>query len=151
MSTLFETRCKPLCAAALLFLMCGIAAAQTRDPRVDELTKETARLKQRISDQETRIAELERAVKSLQSAAPPMPAPIPSPTPPWHRPASWNQIKTGMSEADVVALLGPPTSVDSSIDQRTLLYAPDSKSTSTLKGSVTLIDDRVSAMTPPVF
>jgi hypothetical protein len=131
--------------------MCGIAAAQTRDPRVDELTKETARLKQRISDQETRIAELERAVKSLQSAAPPMPAPIPSPTPPWHRPASWNQIKTGMSEADVVALLGPPTSVDSSIDQRTLLYAPDSKSTSTLKGSVTLIDDRVSAMTPPVF
>jgi hypothetical protein len=131
--------------------MCGIAAAQTRDPRVDELTKETARLKQRISDQETRIAELERAVKSLQSAAPPMPAPNPSPTPPWHRPASWNQIKTGMSEADVVALLGPPTSVDSSIDQRTLLYAPDSKSTSTLKGSVTLIDDRVSAMTPPVF
>ena len=60
-------------------------------------------------------------------------------------------IKTGMSEAEVVAILGPPTSVDSSIDQRTLLYAPDSKSTSTLKGSVTLIDDRVSAMTPPVF
>jgi hypothetical protein len=132
--------------------MCGIAAAQTRDPRVDELTKEMAQLKQRITDQEARIAELERAVKSLQSAAPPsMPAPIPSPTPPWHRPASWNQIKTGMSEAEVVSILGPPTSVDSSIDQRTLLYAPDSKSTSTLKGSVTLIDDRVSAMTPPVF
>ena len=136
---------------SLLVLTCGIAVAQTRDPRVDELTKETAQLKQQITDQEARIAELERAVKFLQSAAPPMPAPIPSPTLAWHQPSKWSQIKTGMSEAEVVAILGPPTSVDSSIDQRTLLYAPDSKSTSALKGSVTLIDDRVSAMTPPVF
>ena len=151
MCTLLEVKCKPLRGAALLFLMCGTAAAQTRDPRVDELTKETAQLKQRITDQEARIAELEKAVKFLQAAAAPVPTPIPSPTPPWHRPANWNLIKTGMSEAEVVSVLGPPTSVDSSIDQRILLYAPDSKSTSTLKGSVTLIDDRVSAMTPPVF
>jgi hypothetical protein len=148
MSTLYLTKRW----AGLLFLISGIASAQTRDPRVDELTKETAQLKQRITDQEARIAELERAVKFLQSAAaPPAPAPIPSPTPLWHRPASWNLIKTGMSEAQVVSILGTPTSVDSSIDQRTLLYTPDSKSTSTLRGSVTLIDDRVSAMTPPVF
>jgi len=136
----------------LLFLTCGLAAAQTRDPRVDELTKETAQLKQRITDQEARIAELEKAVKILQSAAaPPKPEPIPAPTPAWHRAANWTQIKTGMSEAQVVAILGPPTSVFSSIDQRTLLYAPDSNSTSTLTGSVTLVDDRVTAMTPPVF
>lgn len=133
------------------FLICGIAMAQTRDPRVDELTKETARLKSRITDQEARIAELEKAVKFLQSAANPMPAPIPAETPAWYRPANWNLIKTGMSEAQVVAILGTPTSVDSSIDKRTLLYTPDMKSTSPLKGSVTLIDDRVSAMTPPVF
>ena len=151
MSTLLSTKCRPLRGAGLLLLVCGIATAQTRDPRVDELTKETAQLKRRITDQEARIAELEKAVKFLQSAAAPMPTPIPSETPPWHRPANWSLIKTGMSEAQVVGILGPPTSVDSSIDKRTLLYTPDMKSTSPLKGSVTLIDDRVSAMAPPVF
>lgn len=50
-----------------------------------------------------------------------------------------------------MGILGPPTSVDSSIDRRTLLYTPDASSTSTLKGSVTLIGDRVTAMIPPAF
>jgi SmpA / OmlA family len=135
----------------LLLLMGVVAMAQTRDPRVDELTKETAQLKHRVADQEARIAELERAVKVLQSAAAPMPAPIPSPTPLWHRASNWTQIKVGMSEAQVVAILGSPTNVDSSIDKRTLLYEPDARSTSPLKGSVTLIGDRVTAMTPPAF
>jgi hypothetical protein len=131
--------------------MGSIAMAQTPDPRVDELTKETAQLKVRIADQEARIADLEKAVKALQSAAAPMPTPIPSETPLWHKASNWTLIKTGMSEAQVVEMLGPPTSVDSSIDKRILLYAPDASSTSTLKGSVTLIDDRVTAMTPPAF
>jgi len=131
--------------------MCGVAIAQTRDPRVDELLKETAQLKRMIADQETRIAELERAVKALQTAAKPLPTPIPSTTPPWSRASNWTLIKSGMSEPQVVEILGPPTSVDSSIDRRTLLYTPEANSTSTLKGSVTLIGDRVTAMTPPAF
>ena len=138
-------------SAGLLLLMGVVAMAQTRDPRVDELTKETAQLKRKIADQEGRIAELERAVKVLQSAAAPLPAPIPSPTPLWHRASNWTQIKVGMSEAQVVAILGSPTHVDSSIDRRTLVYEPDASSTSPLKGSVTLIGDRVTAMTPPAF
>ena len=142
---------RALTGAGLVLLMGGIAMAQTRDPRIDELTKETAELKRKIADQEGRIAELEKAVKFLQSAAAPMPAPIPSETPLWHRASNWTQIKIGMPEAQVTAILGPPTSVDSSIDKRILLYAPDASSTSALKGSVTLIDDRVTAMTPPAF
>jgi hypothetical protein len=138
-------------SAGVLLWMCGIATAQTHDPRVDELTKETAQLKRTIADQGARIAELEKAVKALQAAAPPLPSRIPSETPPWHRASNWSLIKAGMSEAQVVEILGPPTSVDTSIDTRILLYAPDSQSTSTLKGSVTLTDDRVIAMVPPSF
>jgi hypothetical protein len=140
-----------LIGTALTLLLCGPAVAQTHDPRVDELKKETAQLKRMIADQEQRIAELEKTVKALQAAAAPLPARIPSETPLWHRPSNWAQIKTGMSEAEVVAILGPPTSVDTSIDRRTLLYTPDAKSTSTLTGSVTLIGDRVTAMVPPAF
>jgi hypothetical protein len=142
---------KTLVAAGLLFLTCFVAMAQTRDPRVDELTKETERLKRRIADQDGRIVELEKAVKSLRAIAAPLPASIPAETPPWHRASNWTLIKTGMSESQVVGTLGPPTNVDSSMDKRTLSYAPDANSTSTLKGSVTLIDDRVTAMTPPAF
>ena len=142
---------RALTGVGLLFLIGGTAIAQTRDPRVDELTKETAQLKSRIADQEGRIAELEKAVKALQTAAAPLPTRIPSETPLWHRASNWTLIKSGMSEPQVVGILGPPTSVDSSIDRRTLLYTPDASSTSTLKGSVTLIGDRVTAMIPPAF
>ncbi|MGA3187679.1 MAG: hypothetical protein ABSF22_11285 [Bryobacteraceae bacterium] len=142
---------KVFAAAGLLISLCAMAMAQTPDPRIDQLTKENAQLKRKIADQEERIAELEKAVKTLQAAAAPLPAPIPGNTPPWHQAANWNQIKSGMSESQVVGILGPATSVDTSIDKRILLYTPDPHSTSTLNGSVTLVDDRVAAMTPPAF
>jgi hypothetical protein len=137
--------------AGLLVLMCGIAIAQTRDPRVDELRKETAQLKRRIADQEARIAELEKAVQALQATAAPLPTRLPAEMPPWHRASNWTLIKIGMSQSEVVGILGPPTSVDNSIDKRTLNYTPDANSTSTLKGNVTLVGDRVTAMAPPAF
>lgn len=142
---------KKLLPAALLLLTCGVAMAQTRDPRVDELVKETAQLKKTVADQEERITQLEKAVKMLQSALPPLPARIPAETPPWQQASSWAPIKSGMSEAQVVELLGPPTSVQGAIDSRTLNYGPDAKSTTTLKGSITLVDDRVTTMVPPAF
>jgi hypothetical protein len=142
---------RALTGGCFLLLIGGIATAQARDPRVDELTKENAQLKLRIADQEKRIAELEKALKALQAAAAPLPTPIPAETPPWHRASNWILIKSGMSETQVVGILGPPTSADASIDKRTLYYTPDAHSASTLNGSVTLIGDRVTAMTPPAF
>jgi len=136
----------------LLYLNLPLTAmAQARDPQIDELKKETAQLKVMIADQERRIAELEKMVKALQAVAAPVPAAIPSATPPWRRASNWILIKKGMSEAQVVEILGPPTSVDSSIDVRTLLYQPDSHFSSTLSVSVTLTDDRVTAAKPPAI
>jgi hypothetical protein len=132
-------------------LVSGVAMAQTHDPRVDELTKETAELKGMIADQERRIAELEKTVKALQAAVAPLPASIPAATPPWHLASNWTLVKPGMSESQVTGILGPPTSVQTDVDIRTLLYTPDPRSTTTLNGSVTLLDDRVTAMTPPAF
>jgi hypothetical protein len=142
---------RALIGAGLVLLMCGVAMAQTPDPRVDALTKETAQLKRTIADQEGRIAELEKAVKALQVSAAPLPARIPAETPAWHQATNWTLIKSGMSESQVAGILGAPTSVQTTIDTRTLFYSPDSHSTTTLNGSVTLIDDRVTQMTPPAF
>jgi hypothetical protein len=125
--------------------------AQPPDPRIDILGKEAAELKITIADQERRIVELERIVKALQVVAAPVPTAIPTPIPPWHLAPNWILIKKGMSEAQVVEMLGPPTSVDSTVDVRTLFYQPDSRSTTTLNGTVTLTDDRVTALVPPAF
>jgi hypothetical protein len=142
---------RSLIGAGLVLLMCGVATAQTPDPRVDALTKETAQLKRTIADQEGRIADLEKAVKALQASAAPLPARIPAVTPAWYQATNWTLIKSGMSESQVAGILGPPTSVQTTIDTRTLYYSPDSRSTTTLNGTVTLIDDRVTEMTPPAF
>ena len=66
-------------------------------------------------------------------------------------PVNWGRLKAGLSEAQVVELLGPPTRVQSVVDTRTLYYEPDRKSTSTIHGSVILMDDRVIAVEPPDF
>jgi hypothetical protein len=47
-----------------------------------------------------------------------------------------------MSRAQVVDILGEPTTVDSVIDRQTLTY----KDGSDLMGTVTLVDDRVSTV-----
>ena len=136
----------------LLFLTFPLTAmAQTRDPRVDVLTTEVTQLKSSIADQEQRIAALEKTVKALQAVAAPVPERIPAPTPPWQSASNWNLIKQGMSEAQVVGILGPATLTESVTDMRTLLYKPDPRSTTTLSGSVTLMDDRVTATMPPAF
>ncbi len=127
------------------------AMAQTRDPRVDALVKDTAQLKRTVADQERRIAELEKTVRTLEAIAAPVPERIPAPTPPWQLASNWNLIKKGMSGAQVVEILGPPTSDETAIDMRTLYYQPDPHSTTTLNGSVTLVDDRVTAAVPPAF
>jgi hypothetical protein len=144
----------------LLLLACGIAMGQAatgqtvmgqpRDPRVDDLAKETAQLKRIIADQDRRIAELEKTVKALQGAAAPAPARIPADTPPWQLTSNWNLLKKGMSEAQVVEILGPAVRVESAVDKRTLYYAPDARSAATPNGSVTLVDDRLTASVPPI-
>ena len=135
----------------VLLILPFAAFAQTRDPQIEQLKQEAAQLKKTVADQERRIAELETTVKALEAIVNPLPAPLPRAVPLWHQASNWNQIKLGMSEAEVTQILGPPTNVQSVNDVRTLFYQPDPRSTTTLNGSVTLTDDRVTASTPPAF
>jgi hypothetical protein len=155
--------------AGLLGLACSLAFGQepARDPRIDELRAEIAQLNRTIGDQGRRITELEKSpvgqlnntvadqgrriaalektVKALQLGA------GPAPKPDWHAALNWALIRNGMSEKQVVDLLGPPTRVQSVVDVRTLYYQPDPKTVSTQHGSVTLKGDRVTASDAPDF
>lgn len=129
----------------------SIALAQSQDPRIDQLEEETAQLKTTVAEQGRRITELENTLKALQAVLTPMLKPIPPPTPPWQEPSNWTLLRPGMSEVQVVEILGPASGVEAETDVRILLYETGSSAVRTFKGSVTLTDDRVTAAQPPKF
>ncbi len=155
-------------AAGVLGLMVLIAPlifsqstpAQTpppnRDRRLEDALSEIALLKRTVRDQDRRIAELERALRTIQRAegvtvvegkVKVAPKPLLAP---WQNPLAWARVQEGMSREQVEAILGKPTSVDAVIDYQTLNYSGDAGG-GVLTGSVKLTDDRVMAVTPPEF
>jgi hypothetical protein len=132
-----------------------------RDRRLEDALADITLLKRVLKEQDRRIADLEKTVKSLQAVAvviPERPAaeerlkPAVKPfAARWRNPLAWTQIKEGMSRAQVEELLGKPVSVDSVIDYQILYYKTDASSTETLTGIVKLTDDRVTEAVPPNF
>jgi hypothetical protein len=132
---------------------------QTKD-RLDEALTDIALLKRLELEQDRRIADLEKSLRTLQAAGaaerpavteekvkvPPKPLAAP-----WRNPQAWAMVQEGMSRAQVEDLLGKPTSVDAVIDYQTLNYKGDAPGGGVLTGSVKLTDDRVTAVTPPDF
>jgi hypothetical protein len=114
-----------------------------------------------VKEQDRRIAELEKIVKSLQTATT---ANDEKATPHelaktiikpsalrWQNPLAWAQVREGLSRAQVEEILGKPTSVESVIDYQTLLYKGDVPGSGTVAGAIKLTDDRVSEVSPPNF
>ena len=164
-------------SGCMIWLICSISlprgAAQTKDNELSDLTLEVTQLKQKIADQDERIAQLEKAMKAMQEngvkagniadailkleaavrdlKAVPAPEPIPALTPPWYSPSNWSALTQGMSRTQVAEILGPPTKQTTVTDVDTWYYSTDSRATRALNGSVTFTGDRVTAMMPPAF
>ena len=158
-------------------MICSIliprGTAQTRDSQPSDLTLEVSQLKQKIADQDERIAQLEKAMKAMQEngaraaniadailkleaavrdlKAVPAPEPIPTLTPPWYSASNWSLLTQGMSRTQVAEILGPPMKESTVLDVDTWYYGTDSRATRALNGSVTFTGDRVTAMMPPAF
>lgn len=152
-----------LIAIGILGLM-GLSASplclgQARDRRLDEALADIALLKRLIAEQDRRIADLEKTIKSLHATAvvpepPPAERAKPVVRPPaakWQNPLAWGLIAEGMSRAQVEDILGKPATVEAVIDYQTLIYKTDASSPRPVTGSVKLTDDRVSQVNPPVF
>ena len=134
---------------------------QSRDRRLEAAETDVSLLKRLVKEQDRRIAELEKIVKSLQTATTAndeKPTPhelaktiIKPPALRWQNPLAWAQIREGLSRAQVEEILGKPTSVESVIDYQTLLYKGDVPGSGTVAGAIKLTDDRVSEVSPPNF
>jgi hypothetical protein len=69
----------------------------------------------------------------------------------WVEAARWDRVRTGMSELEVINVLGPPTSLRQEGDARVLLYAMEIGSSNFLGGSVEFRDKAVSAINKPTL
>ena len=69
----------------------------------------------------------------------------------WIEAARWDRVRPGMSELEVINILGPPTSMRQEGDARVLLYAMEIGSANFLGGSVALRDQAVSEINKPTL
>src|SRR5450432_1786671 len=110
-------------AGAIVLVYLGASyglSGQTTNTRLDDAVKEIAQLKRIATDQDRRIASLERTVRSQQSAILAAARPVPAIS--WRTLEGWAAVKVGMSRAQVVEILGEPKSTDVVIDRQTLFY-----------------------------
>jgi hypothetical protein len=133
---------------AVLMLGAPVAAIAADDLKV-------IRLEQDVRDLQRQVGALTQQLAQLRSQlARPAEQPVTAPGTPaasasapaqdaWVDAAKWDRVRPGISELEVVGLLGPPTSMRAQGNERVLLYAMEIGGSGFLGGSVTLRDRAV--------
>ena len=150
-----------LAATTMAFL--PVASSADDSARINRLETEIQQLRTQIDVALRRIQQLEEEIErkngeALVGATPPkLPDQAPTPAPlkagnfPWHSPEPWTRIRPGMTQAEVVAILGEPTQVESMESYKTLFYRGSVAGTGSPNGLVNLRDDKVVAVKKPAF
>ena len=138
----------------LLVLLCAVPlCAAADDYKISQLEQAVRTLQRQVDEQSRQLDELRRRL----SAAPNLPA-VPALRggqvaggDTWIDAQRWQQLRIGMTELEVLGLLGPPTSMRAVEEGRVLLYAREIGSSGFLGGSVTLRERVVTRIEKPVL
>lgn len=129
-----------------------------QDATIENLRKEIRLLKKEITEQNKRIERLEQELINLKNflklkaESKEIQSPVVYSTGSgWKEPSNWDRIRDGMSEKQVVSILGKPTSIEDSGVFRTLFYQGEVSGSGYISGNVKLTDDRVYFINKPVF
>lgn len=139
-----------LVTLSLLFML----PASADEVRERQLELDLAQLRRELLAQTRRIDELERLVRF---DSPPRTsargAKAPEVVPRWLVAGNWNRVKPAMTELEVIAILGTPSSVRAGADAstRTLLYALEIGTGAFLAGSVEIGANGVTAVSKPAL
>jgi hypothetical protein len=136
-------------------LLCApLAAIPADDLKVSQLEQDVRDLQRQVQEQQRQIdalrAQLLRPTATAQPK-PPAVAAVESNANAWVDSSRWQRIRAGMSELDVVNVLGKPTSMRVQDGARVLLYAMEIGSSGFLGGSVTFRDGVVTQVQNPVL
>jgi hypothetical protein len=122
---------------SVLFLLLPFAATAADDNRVPYVEQEVRNLQRQVMSLSRRIDELERR-PALANATPRgsiAPAAATG-SEIWIDAEKWRKVRPGMSELEVIGLLGPPTTLREQDGARVLFYALEIGSSGFLGGSV---------------
>jgi hypothetical protein len=131
-----------LILAPLLALISAFARAD--DFKIIKLEQDVRNLERQVGTLSRQIDELR--VRLSRSGERPVSAPSSAAEPPssaWLVTSNWDRIRAGMSELEVINVLGPPTSMRVDDDARVLLYALEIGTGGFLSGSLTLKERQV--------
>lgn len=122
------------------------------DLKISQLEQDLRNLQREVSRQSQQIEELrsQRTQSGDRLTVPPSPPRAPA-TGSWLDASRWKQVKAGMSELEVIGLLGAPTSMRVVDEERVLLYAMEIGASGFLSGNVTLRDRLVTSVKMPVL
>ena len=152
---------RPLIALACAAVTAWVPAAARADDaaRINFLESEIQRLRNQLDEQNRRIERLEAALAQRGSAVPGRPsdrrpeatAASPKAKGPqrWHSLENWDRVSKGMTQEEVVKVLGEPTTVQSVDNYKTLFYSGVTRDGRTLNGLVNMRDERVVAVKNP--
>jgi hypothetical protein len=148
-----------LLALLAMGLPMPMSAQQVTPIQVNQIEQDVRDLRRQVEAQQRRIEVLERsagpavprATSGPRGAAPARPAPAPASAAPWLSAANWAALGPALPELEVIARLGPPTSMRVADDgrRRTLFYALEIGASGYLAGNVVLEDGRVVSVESP--
>jgi hypothetical protein len=128
-----------------------LAALSADDPRVSFLQQEVRNLQRQVLVLSRQVDELRNRPPSVGRDTPAMPAaPVADPGV-WLDATKWRKLRAGMSELEVIASLGPPTSMREEDGARVLLYAMEIGASGFLGGSVIFRDRAVAEVREPTL
>ena len=150
-------------AIAIVTMICvsiaSIPTAFGQDTILEDIKNEIKLLKKTINEQNKRIERLERELVNLKAllslkvdSKETQRLVVDSTVGGWKKPSNWARILRGMSEKQVVSILGKPTSIkDIGGSYRTLFYQGEVSGSGFVSGNVKLSEDRVYSINKPVF
>lgn len=144
------------CFLGLLLLAMSQFAAAADDFKVIKLEQDVRNLEQQVRELSRQVAELQRGPSrpgDQPASATNRQTPAATGTSLWLEAKNWDRVQTGMSELQVINILGPPTSLRAAADARsqTLFYALEIGPANFLGGQVKLEDHRVTSIERPVL
>jgi hypothetical protein len=137
----------------LLLALC-LPCTAADDFKVIELEQDVIELERRVEELSRQVAQLQqRNAAATTGPATPVECPAPAGSAAWLSAANWGRVRPGMSEFEVVDILGPPSSVRGApeSESRTLMYAMEIGSSAFLSGRVDLKDRRVVEVQVPAL
>jgi hypothetical protein len=136
---------------AALLVLAPMSAWSSDESRLSFLEQEVRNLQRQVTALSRQIDELRtRPDRPTTGSAMAAPAPAPS-SDAWIDASKWRRVQPGMSELEVVEMLGPPTSMRDEGGTRVLLYATEIGTTGFLGGSVRLRDRAVVEVRAPTL